>query len=104
MNGEKIIVRICADGIMAEQFLPSDDAIDLVSVVGAIKIKEAIANWRAGLTILRTFEIESIRYVDTTDQCGQCNIIDIPVGGQIVCNPIGIYEAEVLPNGKIKIL
>ena len=96
MNDEYISVKICADGITAKELKPLD--------IKVLPPHEYMAIYNNPENHLRTFEIESIRYIDVTDQCGQCNVLDIPVGGQIVCNPIGAYRAEILENGKIRIL
>lgn len=96
MNNEQITVKISASGTTARKIKHLD--LPLISPQEWEEIYSKEEN------LLEEYEIESIVHTETIDQYGQVNILHLPVGGQIVCNPKGTYLAEVLPNGKIEIL
>lgn len=93
---EKVEVTINEDGITAKEVNPYKFELDRVYALGHHPSFGLLENFRSHELTLRTFEIKP-----TILRRMQALSITTPGGITI---PREIWEAEVLPNGKIRIL
>lgn len=96
---ENIQVRINNDGITAEEVNPYKKQLDNTYTKGHTPSFTLLEAYRASDAMLRTFEIDKQSWTDRSEyfsKQGDYPTFLFPAGGR--------WQAEILPNGKIKIL
>lgn len=93
---EKVEVTINEDGITAKEVNPYKAELDRVYSLGHHPSFGLLEQYRSHEAMLRTFEIKQ-----TILRRTQTMMVSIPSG---VVIPRTIWKAEILPNGKIRIL